>query len=76
MGIIGKDFKYKKIENFLSKEEIELLNLYCEIRHRVNPKHFFEDGISIPNSSFYGIFNVKEKNFNGKRNRKKTFSYL
>ena len=56
MGIIGKDFKYKKIENFLSKEEIELLNLYCEMKHRVNLKDFNKNQISesIPNSSFYG----------------------
>jgi hypothetical protein len=83
MGIIGKDFKYKKIENFLSKEEIELLNLYCEIRHRVNPKHFFEDGISIPNSSFYAdplmeSLMLKKKSLMEKETGKKllaTYSY-
>ena len=56
MGIIGKDFKYKKIENFLSKDEIELCNLYCEIKHRLNSKDFDKNQFSesIPNSSFYG----------------------
>tara|TARA_R110000751_G_scaffold31379_1_gene80014 strand:- start:566 stop:1117 length:552 start_codon:yes stop_codon:yes gene_type:complete len=57
MGIIGKDFKYKKIENFLSKDEIELCNLYCEIKHRTNLKNFDEKTkSSVPNSYFYGDF--------------------
>ena len=32
--MIGKDFKYKIIKNFLNKDEIELLKNYCVIRHR------------------------------------------
>ena len=40
MGIIGKDFKYKIIKNFLSKDEIDLLSIYGEIKHRTNIKSF------------------------------------
>tara|TARA_R110000824_G_scaffold13835_2_gene59533 strand:- start:1492 stop:2049 length:558 start_codon:yes stop_codon:yes gene_type:complete len=57
MDIIGKDFKYKKIENFLSKDEIEICNLYCEMKHRVNQEKFDEISgklKSLPNSFFYG----------------------
>jgi len=56
MGIIGKDFKYKKIENFLSKDEVDICNLYCEMKHRVNLTSFDESkgSVSIPNSFFYG----------------------
>ena len=40
MGIIGKDFNYLIVPNFLHKEEITLLNQYCEIIHRTNTKNF------------------------------------
>lgn len=40
MGIIGKDFNYIVIPNFLEKREMILLNQYCEIMHRTNTKHF------------------------------------
>ncbi len=40
MGIIGKDFKYKKIENFLTQEELKLLKEYCHIRHTLNTTDF------------------------------------
>jgi|TARA_R100001460_G_scaffold13824_3_gene31198 hypothetical protein len=40
MGVIGKDFKYKIVKNFLSKDEIRLLSIYCEIKHRLNSTHF------------------------------------
>jgi|TARA_R110001583_G_scaffold54968_3_gene167743 hypothetical protein len=33
MGTI-RDFKYKKIENFLSKDVLNLASTYCEIKHR------------------------------------------
>lgn len=36
MGVIGKDFKFKIIKNFLTKSEVKLLNKYCEIKHRTN----------------------------------------
>ena len=35
MGTI-KDFKYKLVKNFLTKEEIKLLTDYCRIKHRIN----------------------------------------
>jgi hypothetical protein len=31
-----KKFKYKLIKNFLSEEEINLLKIYCRIKHRLN----------------------------------------
>jgi hypothetical protein len=31
-----KDFKYKLIKNFLTREEIKLLTNYCRINHRLN----------------------------------------
>tara|TARA_R100000278_G_scaffold38765_1_gene34307 strand:+ start:948 stop:1535 length:588 start_codon:yes stop_codon:yes gene_type:complete len=40
MGIIGKDFNYIKVPNFLDKGEITLLNKYCEIMHRTNVRQF------------------------------------
>lgn len=56
MGIIGKDFKYKLIKNFLIEKEIKLLKEYCIIKHRLffqNPDqnkqlwttHFYGDPI-------------------------------
>lgn len=55
MGVIGKDFTYKKIKNFLSEEEIKLLSNYCEIKHRLNSTNFDESKeMSIPDSKFYG----------------------
>tara|TARA_A100001201_G_scaffold143530_1_gene145613 strand:- start:147 stop:701 length:555 start_codon:yes stop_codon:yes gene_type:complete len=40
MGIIRKDFKYKIIKNFLSKEETALTNSYLKLRHLNNENHF------------------------------------
>ena len=40
MGIIGKDFNYIIVKDFLQKEEIALFNQYCEIMHRTNTKQF------------------------------------
>ena len=40
MGKLGKDFNFIKINNFLNKSEINLLNAYCEIRHRLNAGNF------------------------------------
>ena len=50
MGTI-KDFKYKKIKNFLSKDEIILLDNYCRIKHRVNFENF--DMHQNPNGDTY-----------------------
>ena len=54
MGIIGKDFKYKIIKNFLSKDEIDLFSLYCEIRHRTNFTEFDFEQNNIGDTYFYG----------------------
>jgi hypothetical protein len=35
-----KNFKYKLIKNFLSKEEIKLFTNYCRIQHRNNSNSF------------------------------------
>jgi len=35
MGTLGQDFKYKIIKNFLSKDELELLQKYVKILHRI-----------------------------------------
>lgn len=35
MGVIGKDFLYKKIENFLTVEELKLIKEYTVIKHRL-----------------------------------------
>lgn len=40
MGIIGKDFRYKVIKNFLSEDQIKLFCIYCEIKHRLNLTSF------------------------------------
>jgi len=40
MGTIGKDFKYKIVKNFLSKDEINLLSFFCEMKHRTNLTSF------------------------------------
>tara|TARA_A100001201_G_C4058731_1_gene192025 strand:- start:265 stop:816 length:552 start_codon:yes stop_codon:yes gene_type:complete len=54
MGIIGKDYKYKIIENFLTKEEIELFKNYCEIKHRLNNKNFDTEQSNTMDTCFYG----------------------
>ena len=40
MGVIGKDFKYTVVPNFLDQGEIDLLTQYTEIMHRTNTKNF------------------------------------
>ena len=40
MGTLGKDFKYLKINEFLSKQEINLFTEYMIIRHRNNLNSF------------------------------------
>ena len=54
MGIIKKDFKFKKIENFLTQEEVNFLSLYCEIRHRTNFKSFDLEQGKTGDTKFYG----------------------
>jgi len=82
MGTIGKDFDYKIIDNFLSKDEIELLSIYCEIMHRTNLTKFDTDQINR-DSSFYGdsimeSLMLKKKSILEKESGKKllaTYSY-
>ena len=38
--MIRKDFKYKKIKNFLTKDELELFTKYMIIRHKWNINNF------------------------------------
>lgn len=40
MGTLRKDFKYKIIKNFLSKQEIDLARSYFIMKHRSNEKDF------------------------------------
>tara|TARA_R110000803_G_scaffold55172_1_gene112006 strand:- start:297 stop:854 length:558 start_codon:yes stop_codon:yes gene_type:complete len=40
LDTIRKEFKYKKIKSFLSKDEIDLLTNYCKIQHSVNQNNF------------------------------------
>jgi len=54
MGIIGKDFKYKKIVNFLTKEEISLLKNYCLIKHQTNLDSFDTLQSDTGDTYFYG----------------------
>lgn len=55
MGTIRKDFKYKIIRNFLSKDEIDLLAIYTEIKHRLNNNKFdLTSNNNSANTSFYG----------------------
>ena len=49
-----KNLKYKKIKNFLSADELNLLTTYCKMRHRTNFKNFEETGPNANcDSSFY-----------------------
>jgi hypothetical protein len=50
MGTL-RDFKYKLIKNFLTKEEIKLLTDYCRIKHRFNFDSF--DFIQNDNGDTY-----------------------
>jgi hypothetical protein len=40
LGTLKKDFKYKLIDNFFSKEELIILNNYVDIKHKDNRKSF------------------------------------
>jgi hypothetical protein len=46
-----RNFKYKLIKNFLTKEEVKLLRDYCRIRHRINYSNF--DNIQCKNEDTY-----------------------
>jgi hypothetical protein len=44
-----KNFKYKKIKNFLTETEINLFKDYCRIRHRLNKNYFDTEGSGTSN---------------------------
>jgi hypothetical protein len=84
MGVIGKDFKYKIIKNFLSKDEKEILGIYCEIKHRINLTSFdFSATGSNGDTKYYGdpitdSLLLKKKDLIEKESGKKvlpTYSY-
>jgi hypothetical protein len=49
-----KNFKYKLIKNFITKEEVKLLNDYCRIKHRSNSTSFDFVQNSNGDTYFYG----------------------
>jgi hypothetical protein len=49
-----KDFKYKLVKNFLTKEEIKLLTDYCRIKHRINDYSFDFEQNDNGDTFFYG----------------------
>ena len=53
MGIIKKDFKYKVINNFLTKEETILLEKYCICKHRYNKESFDLKQSKVGDTYFY-----------------------
>ena len=76
MGIIGKDFKYKIIKNFLSKDEIDLFSFYCEIKHRTNLTDFDVQQNNVGDTAYYGdsimeSLMLKNKNLIEKESGKK-----
>ena len=76
MGIIRKDFKYKIINNFLSKDEIDLFSFYCEIKHRTNLTNFDLDQSNVADTKYYGdtimeSLMLKKKNLIEKETEKK-----
>ena len=54
--MIGKDFKYKLIKNFLTQEEIDIAKKYFTMKHRVNFTEFDESQMatSTCDSYWYG----------------------
>ena len=60
MGKIRKDFKYKKIKNFFNKDELKILQTYCDIKLRVSTSNFFTTDWK---QGFYGSYIVKQKRF-------------
>lgn len=54
MGIIGKDFKYKIVKNFLTNDEKEILGIYCEIKHRTNVDEFDQKHNKNGDTRLYG----------------------
>tara|TARA_R110000803_G_C11984879_1_gene321180 strand:- start:963 stop:1517 length:555 start_codon:yes stop_codon:yes gene_type:complete len=40
LGTLKKDFKFKKVKNFLTPDEVGLLTNYCKIKHSFNTNSF------------------------------------
>jgi hypothetical protein len=53
MGMLGKDFKYKIIKNFLTESEVELANKYFTMKHRSNIDKFDEVQMSSSTQDSY-----------------------
>lgn len=49
---LGKDFKYKKVENFLTSDEIKMFQIYSDIRHK-NNLSFFDAVQSDTRDTYY-----------------------
>jgi len=56
--MIGKNFKYKLVKNFLTQEEINLTNKYFRIKHRLNFNSFDDKQLisSTCDSYWYGDY--------------------
>jgi len=54
MGIIGKDFKYKLIKNFLTPEELELGKSFYHLEHKKNTTCFDTEQNNNGNFWMYG----------------------
>ena len=52
MGSI-RDFKYIKIKNFLSKDQVSLLNHYCKMKHIINTDNFDFNQSNVGDTYFY-----------------------
>jgi hypothetical protein len=48
------NFKYKIVENILTKDEVKLLKNWCEIKHRINLNSFDLAQSNNADSFFYG----------------------
>tara|TARA_R110000822_G_scaffold273272_1_gene395738 strand:+ start:215 stop:772 length:558 start_codon:yes stop_codon:yes gene_type:complete len=55
LGSVDKNFKFKKVTNFLTKEEIELFSLYSKMKHRFEygQVELDSDGIAPFENSYY-----------------------
>jgi hypothetical protein len=49
-----KDFKYKVVDNFLTYDEIKLINKYCMTKHRNNFSTFDFNQSNNADTKFYG----------------------
>jgi len=51
---IGKDFKYKLVKNFITKDEVDLFGIYAEIKHKTNFTSFDLKQSNVGDTMFYG----------------------